>query len=149
MNHPQKHPQSGFSMVEVLVAVVVLSVGLLGMAGLYVTTLRSGSSSISRMQAVYLASDIADRIRANRNAKADYAAAAGSVIACETAVCDPTNMAANDLLVWNTLITRQLPNGTGVVAVDTTTVPTTYTITLTWNDPGSTVNQTYQLVTQI
>ena len=63
-------PQYGFSMVEMLVALVVLGVGMLGMASLYVTTLRASSSAISRMQAANLASDIADRIRANRNAVA-------------------------------------------------------------------------------
>ncbi len=136
-------------MVEVLVAVIVLSVGLLGMAGLYVTTLRSGTGSISRMQAVYLASDMADRIRANRTAVANFAGAAGTAIACVASACAPAAMAANDLYVWNTQITQQLPGGTGTVGVDATTTPATYTITLSWNDPGSSVAQTYQLVTQI
>ena len=52
--------QQGFSLVEAMVALVVLSVGMLGIAGLYVTTLRSGGGAIYRMQAVNLAADLAD-----------------------------------------------------------------------------------------
>ena len=59
-------------MVEAMVALVVLAVGMLGIAGLYVTTLRSGGGAIYRFQAVNLASDLADRIRANRTANVAY-----------------------------------------------------------------------------
>src|SRR5437879_7552951 len=58
----------GFTMVEMLVALVVLAVGMLGVAILFGISLHSGSSAISRMQAVNLAADIADRNRANRRA---------------------------------------------------------------------------------
>jgi len=51
----------GFTLVEAMVALVVLAVGMLGIAGLYVTTLRSGGGAIYRMQAVNLAADLADR----------------------------------------------------------------------------------------
>ena len=67
-----RNAQRAFSMVEVLVAMVVLSVGLLGIAALYVTALQSGSSAIARMQAVNIATDLADRIRGNRAAVANY-----------------------------------------------------------------------------
>jgi type IV pilus assembly protein PilV len=60
----------GFSLVEVMVALVVLAVGLLGIAGLYVTTLKSGGGAIFRMQAVNLAADLADRIRATATGRA-------------------------------------------------------------------------------
>ena len=63
----------GFTLVEVLVALVVLAVGMLGIAGLYVESLRAGRTSIFRTTAVYLAADMADRIRANPQASADYA----------------------------------------------------------------------------
>jgi type IV pilus assembly protein PilV len=152
-------------MVEVLVALIVLSIGLLGMAGLYVTTLRSGTGSIYRMQAVYLASSIADRIRANRNVTTTSTNGYAGVAVqsdCIGATCVPSTMAANDLAVWNNEIARLLPaTSTGTVTYapalfsSTTNAslgiqpPATYTVTLTWQDPGSTTNQTYTLVTQI
>ena len=65
-------------MVEMLVALVVLAVGMLGVASLFGISLHSGSSAISRMQAVNLATDLADRIRANRQAGNAYAGAAAN-----------------------------------------------------------------------
>ena len=64
--------QSGFTMVEALVALVVLAIGLLGIAALYLDTLRAGRTAIYRTQAVALAADLADRIRSNRTAVAAY-----------------------------------------------------------------------------
>ena len=68
----------GFSLVEAMVALVVLAVGMLGIAGLYVTTLRSSGGAIYRQQAVGLAEDLADRIRANRTANVAYQGAAAN-----------------------------------------------------------------------
>src|SRR5436853_7178145 len=70
---PRRMPQRpagprGFTMIEMLVALVVLAVGMLGVASLFGISLHSGSSAITRMQAVNLATDLADRIRANRAA---------------------------------------------------------------------------------
>jgi type IV pilus assembly protein PilV len=64
-----KRTHRGFTIIEVLVALVVLSVGLLGIAGLYVIALRAGTTSINRMQAVNLAADMADRIHANADGR--------------------------------------------------------------------------------
>ena len=141
--------QSGFSMVEVLVAMVVLSVGLLGMAGIYVTTLRSGSSAIYRMQAVNLAADLGERIRANRKSVALYAGAAATSPSCITAACLPDAMAANDLYIWQQQISQLLPgNPAGTVNVDTSTTPNTVTITVSWTDPGATAASSYSMVMQ-
>ena len=128
----------GFSMVEVLVALVVLGVGMLGIASLYVVSLRSSGSAISRMQAVNLASDIADRIRANRTAYEAYEdeAADNECVGIDV-VCSPAEMAAHDLLLWQRQIEATLPGEpSGAVDVDATTTPRTYTITVTWSEPG-------------
>src|SRR5690606_10716853 len=102
----------GFSMVEALVALVVLGVGMLGIAGLYVTTLRTSSSAISRMQAVNLPSDLGDRIRANRTAGAAYAGDAaenGDGCVGASAACSAQELAAHDLYVWEQQISATLP----------------------------------------
>ncbi len=132
--------ERGFSMVEVLVALVVLGVGMLGMASLYVVSLRASGSAISRMQAVNLASDIGDRIRANRNAGTAYAGTAadngtGCIGADKT--CAPAAMAAHDLFVWQQQIVATLPGDPeGTIEVDTSTNPNTYTITVSWLESG-------------
>ena len=58
--------QQGMTMLEVLIAVMILSVGLLGVAGLQTTNLRNSQSAHQRTMAVLLASGMAERIRANR-----------------------------------------------------------------------------------
>jgi type IV pilus assembly protein PilV len=140
-------------MVEVLVALVVLGVGMLGMASLYVTTLRSSSSAISRMQAVNLASDLADRIRANRTAGTAYQgspAADGTTCVGTSATCDPSAMAAHDLFIWQAQIDAALPgNPSGTVSVNTSTNPDTYVIKVEWTEPGQNGALSYELRLQI
>jgi type IV pilus assembly protein PilV len=128
----------GFSMVEALVALVVLGAGLLGIASLYVVTLQTSGSAIYRTQAVNLASDIADRIRANRLARAAYAGSpASSGDTCTLNACDAAQMAAHDLYWWQRQIAETLPgNPTGTIDVSGTGETRTYTITITWAEPG-------------
>ncbi len=140
----------GFTLVETMVALVVLAVGMLGIAGLYVTTLKSGGSAIFRMQAVNLATDLADRIRANRGANVAYAGAAANNNCYGAAAvdCAPALMAANDLFVWQQQVGAILPGGNATVAVPAGTAPFTYTITINWTESGG-VAQSYVLTMQI
>jgi len=140
----------GFTLIEAMVALVVLAVGMLGIAGLYVTTLKSGGGAIYRMQAVNLAADLADRIRANRSANVAYngAAANNSCYGAASVNCAPAQMAANDLFVWQSQIAAILPGGNGTVAVAGAASPYTYTITINWTESGN-VAQSYVLTLQI
>jgi type IV pilus assembly protein PilV len=149
----------GFTMVEVLVALVVLAVGMLGIAGLYVITLRSGGSAIYRMQAVNLATDIADRIRTNRSANVSYqgAAAANPCFGvAAVADCTPAAMAAADLFVWQAQVAQTLPGGAGGIIVVTPTalvIPPVgavfqYTVTINWTEAGASA-QSYTVNFQI
>jgi type IV pilus assembly protein PilV len=140
----------GFTLVEAMVALVVLAVGMLGIAGMYVSTLRSGGGAIYRMQAVNLASDLGDRIRANRSANVAYAGAAANnnCYGAASVNCGAALMAANDLFVWRQQITAILPGGTGVVAVNGAAVPYSYQITISWTESGG-VASSYQLTLQI
>src|SRR4249920_1652063 len=103
--------QQGFTMVEVLVALVVLAIGLLGIAALYLNSLQSGRTAIYRTQAVTLAADLADRIRMNRTAQASYgtlfADAEVAVPACATTGgCSDADLAATDLSTWKATIAQ-------------------------------------------
>ena len=146
----------GFTMIEMLVALVVLAVGMLGVAILFGISLHSGSSAISRMQAVNLAADIADRIRANRRAgdgaqNAYGGAAADSGCTGSGAVsCSPAQMAADDLYHWQRQLSRAIAGGTatGTVVV-TAGTPQTYTITVSWNERAGTGVTTLQYQTQV
>ena len=139
----------GFSLIEALVALVVLSVGLLGIAALYVTSVSSGRTASLRSQAVLLAADLADRIRANRGggpAYDDGTSGVGAIIAaCQQGggSCTPTQMASEDKAEWLALIAARLPGAVSTVKV-VLPVPNTYTITISWVEPGI-GNQTYAL----
>lgn len=116
--------QSGFTLIEVLVSVVVLSIGLVGVAGLQAVSLANNQSAIMRSQASALAYDLADRMRTNI-ASADAGlydpAAAAAVATCATPVgCTPQEMANNDLDEWLDALAANLPEGDGFVCVDST-----------------------------
>jgi type IV pilus assembly protein PilV len=135
---------SGFTLVEALVAMVVLSIGMLGIAALGIESLRASRAALVRTEAVTLATDMADRIRANRDAGAAYAGAAAdaSNVECEAggAGCSPADLAAHDLFIWGEAIGEALPEGSGTVThvdVDPSDgTPAVYVVTITWTEPG-------------
>jgi type IV pilus assembly protein PilV len=144
----------GFTLVEALVALVVLSIGMLGIAALHVEGLRSGRTALTRTSAVTLAADMADRIRANRQGKAEYEAVVTSAdtnAKCKPAGagCTSAELARHDKAAWLGAIGNALPGGTGTIdCADPAAVPATYTITITWSEVGASVPSSYTLTIQ-
>jgi type IV pilus assembly protein PilV len=148
-NHTRTHFRDrGVSMVEVLVALVIISVGMLGIAGLYLSSLQAGRSANLRVQAMNLTSDIADRIRANRAGLKNYEVTAtglGKTHDCSKASCTAKDLAENDLYLWKRAISAALPaNANGRVAFldNAAPAPDRYTITVTWREPNSDIDYT-------
>jgi type IV pilus assembly protein PilV len=153
--------QTGISLVESLVAMLVLSIGMLGIAALYVESLRSGRSALARTQAVMLVSDMADRMRANSGVANLYVKTADATGSLSTAcnggsgTCTPANMAANDIAVWHQMVDDRadnpasgqlgLPNGRGTIAITTAGPPRIMTITVQWEDAGATSSYALRL----
>lgn len=149
----------GFTLIEVLIALVVLAIGMLGIAAVYLEGLRTSRTALLRTQAVVLAADMADRIRANRYVltgsllydPATTAAAANSNCDKTTdpaSTCTPAQMFANDLARWQAAVQTRLPGGSGTVGFQLVNTIPTYTITLTWAQQGDTVGNTYILTVQ-
>ncbi len=136
--------QRGFSLIEVLIALVIMSVGMLGIAGLFVQGMQAGRTSVLRHHAVTLAGDIADRIRANPRAGVAYegAAADGGCVGYGTD-CNEATMAAHDVFLWEQQALDSLPTGAVAVDFDNTATPPLYTIDVTWTEPGE--NLTYTI----
>jgi type IV pilus modification protein PilV len=123
--------QAGFTMLEILIALLVLSLGMLGLAGLMATSLRNGLSASHRTQATWMAYDIIDRMRANRALalSGSYTSAVGTPGTCSSTV--PTGAtAAYDLTAWRNQIACVLPAGDGAIAVNGQQA----TVTIQWND---------------
>lgn len=118
LSRPKQH---GFTLIEVLVTLIIVAVGLLGLAGLQVTGLRNNLSSESRSQATLMANDIIERMRANPVGVAnnDYAAIDTAALDCgadarpvpfcsnfntgaanAAADCTPAEIATFDAWVW-------------------------------------------------
>ncbi len=129
--------QSGFSLIEAMVSLVVVSVGMIGIASLYGQGLGASRTALSRTQAVTLAGDMADRIRSNRQGGASFGGVAANSN-CDPGGgvnCTPAQMAAHDLWGWSNQVAQQLPNGAGTVQY-AATVPPTFTIQITWQETG-------------
>jgi len=138
----QRVTERGFSLVEVLIALIIMSVGMLGIAGLYVQSMQAGRTSLFSHHAVTLAGDVADRIRANPTAGLAYAAPVGANNNCVAGGtdCNVAQMAANDIDLWQTEAADVLPGGQVAVVFDDSVVPPTYQITVTWSEPGEVRN---------
>ncbi len=137
---PCSESTRGFSLIEVLIALIVMSVGMLGIAGLYVQSMQAGRTSMFRHNAVTLAGDVADRIRANPGAGATYAAGIGADNNCVGGGidCTPAEMAQHDIGLWQQQAASTLPNGSVQITVDNGTAPPTYDIVVRWDEPGET-----------
>ena len=134
----KRKTQRGTTLVETLVALVVLSVGLLGIAALQMTSLRNNRGAHLRSQAQVLAYDIADRMRANRN----VALANAYVVALGVTPAGGT-LNALDLQEWKATLAQALPSGDGEI----TRVGNMFRIRIRWTD--SIGVQTFDTRTQI
>ena len=145
---------TGFTLIEVLIAMLVLAVGLLGLAGLQATSLSNAQSAYNRSLATQLAYELADRMRANVAGVATYTSmlptAAVAQAGCSTVstTCATANMAQNDLYEWNCAvaggcqtntppIAAALPGGTGTITVAAVGGVNMYTITISWTDKNN------------
>ena len=138
----QTRRQSGFSLLEVLISIVVTSIGLLGLAGMQVTSLKNNQSAYQNSQAAVLAYDLADRVRANLgngDATAMYLGSspnlsdASAVLTCETADgCTAAEMVENDLFKWNAALQAAMPNAGATGAI--TLTGGVYVINVSWEN---------------
>ena len=127
----QKRHIKGITLIEILVTLVIMSIGLIGLAGLQMYSLQTNNSALMRSQATYLVMDMFDRMRLNREAalNGDYDYNAGTEIdlnasgwgglATDVLSGPPatagSTIASADIFDWTTLVSQSLPNGKGSI----------------------------------
>lgn len=162
----------GFSLIEVLVALLVLSIGLLGLAALQTTSLKYNTDSYTRTQATLLAYDILDRMRSNLAAVSAgnynvsaatapskisaYDSCKGSATGCGCdlagANCSTSNLATYDLGKWYERLAATLPEASTNLATITTSSSgssTQVTIKIYWKDRDSLTLKNHQWVAEL
>jgi type IV pilus assembly protein PilV len=148
----EKRRQGGFSLIEVLVSVFVLAFGVIGAAGMQLTALRTTQQSTFQTAALQLASEMADRMRANDSQvkleadhnpflKVAYPPADGKHEApdkfCYSKDCSAEELAKFDIYEWEKRVKAALPGGRVVICRDATPWDTAAGA-FTWNcDPGT------------
>ena len=152
--------QRGFSLIEVMVALLVLAIGLLGLAALQTLGLKFNTQSYQRTQAVLNAYDIVDRIRANSGGMVagnyddidvSYTPPAQD---CMAATCSTTQMADYDIGQWKASLTSLLSQGQGGICRGTLTLSpyacavnpgaTLFTVAVTWVEYDLNMNLTVE-----
>lgn len=128
----------GYSLLEVLIALLIMSVGMLGVAGLFAHSMQAGRTALLQHQALLLAADVAERIRANPRAGVAYQGTYGNgSCASENTVCDEHSMAGHDISLWQHQAAQTLPDGQVTVTFDDSSSPPSYAISVVWSEPGA------------
>ncbi len=133
-----KISQQGVSLVESMIALLVLSIGLLGIAALQITAMKQNTSSLNHSQAVWIAYNMSDRIRANMTQFDQYKGVdtnTGYSQDCMGATCSNAQMLIADAEDWTTLV-QALPGGRGMV-VGPVAAPNEVNVTVMWDDDGT------------
>ncbi|WP_266167877.1 type IV pilus modification protein PilV [Dyella subtropica] len=124
--------QRGVSLIEVMVAVLIFSIGMIGLAGLLMMATRSNHAAYLRTQVVFLASSMMDRMRANPVGvwngdynRSDYPAAASitAISACDNQACTPVQLATRDQNLWSSQLTTFLPDPQASIVCTSTGSP--------------------------
>jgi type IV pilus assembly protein PilV len=174
MNGREKTAERGFSLVEVMVALVICAIGLLGLAKMESLGLASTTVSSLRSLVALEAAGMAASMHADRGYWASTNATAGSTITgsaptvtltgstttdpvlgvtgaagtcAATAACSPSAMAARDVQAWGQTISG-IPGYTATIACTPTATPVTCTISVTWLESAVAVNAQQTGITQ-
>lgn len=119
---------SGFTLLEVMISLLILSIGLLGIAALQANSLKINHGAYQRSQAIFLAYDMMDRLRANRTA-----ALAGQCDIALGATLGGTDMCDVDVTDWqDNFVGALLPSGVG--SVDCSTTANVCVVTVQWDE---------------
>ena len=130
--------QKGVGLIEVLVAVLILSIGVLGLVGLQTRSLQLSQESLLSSQALLMAYEMTDRMRANKDSANSYTTNYGDSVTqnndCESNSCTPSQLANYELSQWKSTVAANLPEGDGKVERDTSGTRPFYIVSVRFRD---------------
>ncbi|HYW04018.1 MAG TPA: type IV pilus modification protein PilV [Gammaproteobacteria bacterium] len=147
---PSMPGHGGWTLIEVLVALAIFAIGVLGLAKLQMVSLHQDRSAYLRTQADRLGYDMLDRMRVNRDqaASGSYDMSMASqppsgttVTDCDTSTCTPAQITAWDLSQWLALVRTDLPGGEAAVTTTPHNSWSRVTVTISWQK-GTGANST-------
>ena len=131
----RKNTQRGVTLVEAMIALLVISVGLLGIASLQLTAMNQNASSLHNSQAVWMAYNMSDRIRANISEFDTYDGKDTSTSDpkdCMASTCNPAEIVDSDMADWRTMV-ENLPGGRGIISSNADGL----LVSVMWDDDGT------------
>lgn len=141
MHNTSNKFQRGFSMIEVLVTLIIVAIALLGAASMQLYAMRINQGGQFRTQAVFLASDIVERMEANKQEAINGSYVLGNTTdagtlsaACSAAACTAASLAAYDLNQWGNAIEALLPQPSWQITRTRAGNPSTYSIVISWTE---------------
>lgn len=127
----------GFSVLEILVALAVIAIGVIGVAALYTERVNITARTDARTIAAELAESIAGRIRLNDAGRIGYARVMGIVCNPRAKPKGADRQAEMEAACWQDKVGQRLPNGSGTIMRDTSTTPATYVVAVSWTVPNA------------
>ncbi len=133
--------QQGVTLIEAMIALLVISVGLLGIASLQITAMSQNASSLNHSQAVWFAYNMSDRIRSNRATQfINYIGidtSTGYSQDCMTLNCTSAQMIVADAADWQVMV-ESLPAGRGIITTSLDVLlGAVLQVTVMWDDDGT------------
>jgi type IV pilus assembly protein PilV len=135
MNRPRT--SAGFSVLEILVALIVIGLGVIGVAALYTEGVNNTALTDPRTIAAELAESIAERIRINTAGRSGYARVMGIVCNPGAKAKGADRQAELEAACWQDRVEQRLPSGSGTITRDISTNPPTYVIAVSWTVPNA------------
>ena len=127
--------QRGLTLAEIAMALFAVGISALSIATVYLQREQATSVIEQRAIAQGLIKEITDRITAQHPADVRFENAIGVRCAKSANNLSPQALATNDVACWQERVATALPNGAGSIVLDTSAVPATYAVTVSWSRP--------------
>jgi type IV pilus assembly protein PilV len=134
MHRPLRH-QRGLTLTETVTALVLLAIGVLCIATLYLERSQAAPAVLLHSKASRLAQEMMEHIRARQPSQVHYENPVGVLCNPRLADASPQVSATNEIACWQSKVAETLPNGTGAIAHDSQSRPPAYLITVSWSPP--------------